>query len=340
MQFQRCGCVRVRFILLCAVVLAVGIGYYYHIQIRSFRTQYLLMGAPSERKEDGTHLDYRLESWFNAKAFADKKTMTPWGAPIIWHGTYDPVERDEFYKQRNTVIGMTVFAVARYIDRFLKDFLETAEQHFMRGHRVIYYVMVDNASKVPAVKMPPERTMTVIQIPKYPRWQDISMMRMQHISELIEQRIHSEVTYLFCIDVDLLFIGRFGPEALGDLVGQLQAGLYPVQLKDYTYEQRPQSAAYIVPGQGDYYYHAALFGGRPNHVYNLTRGCMAGVLKDKALGIEAIWHEESHLNRYFLEHKPTKVLSPEYCWDRMPRSYIKYPRIKWIPEEYSKVREN
>ncbi|XP_072331881.1 N-acetyllactosaminide alpha-1,3-galactosyltransferase-like isoform X2 [Scyliorhinus torazame] len=281
---------------------------------------------------------YRIYAPLSHSAVTGEPTMTSWGAPIVWTGTYDPVERDEYYKRRKTVIGMTVFAVGRYIDRFLKDFLETAEQHFMRGQRVIYYVLVDNVSKVPALKLSPERTMTVLHVPKFSRWQDISMMRMEQISTLIQERIRHEVTYLFCLDVDLLFVGHFGPEALGDLVAQLQAGVYPNAPKSFTFEQRPQSAAYIAPGQGDYYYHAALFGGRPELVYNLTRACMAGVSKDKVTGIEAVWHEESHLNRYFLDHKPTKLLSHEFCWDRTPRSYIKLPRIKWIPEEYKIVR--
>ncbi|KAF3823929.1 hypothetical protein GH733_006933 [Mirounga leonina] len=34
-----------------------------------------------------------------------------------------------------------------------------------------------------------------------------------------------------------------------------------------------------------------------------------------ANGIEAVWHDERQLNRYLLDHKPIKVLSPEDLWD-------------------------
>lgn len=28
----------------------------------------------------------------------------------------------------------------------------------------------------------------------------------------------------------------------------------------------------------------------------------------------AVWHDESHWNRYCIDHKPTTILSPSYCY--------------------------
>ncbi|XP_041068289.1 N-acetyllactosaminide alpha-1,3-galactosyltransferase-like [Carcharodon carcharias] len=301
-----------------------------------------------------------LLSWFNSSAVTEVQTITSWSAPIMWEGTFDPVERDEFYFKRKAVIGLTVFAIGRYLDRYLKDFLESAEQHFMKGHRVIYYVMVDVASKVPALKMPSEWTMIVIQVPKQSRWQDISMMRMYQINDFIQDRVQFQVTHLFCFDVDQVFVVRFGVEALADSVIQILKNIKTgscgrkIHRGDEVSDSPGDnglmfSGGVMVQGEvggsvcenkGDFYYHAAVFGGRPDLVLNLTRTCLEGIIRNKSKKIEAVWHDESHLNRYFLDHKPAKLLSPEYCWDLKPAKHIRYVRLKWMPKEYKKLREN
>ena len=32
-------------------------------------------------------------------------------------------------------------------------------------------------------------------------------------------------------------------------------------------------------------------------------------------GIIAIWHDESHINRYFVDNPPTRILDPSYCYN-------------------------
>lgn len=208
----------------------------------------------------------------------------------------------------------------------------------MLGLPVTYYVFTDSPEKVPEITLAPQRNLTVFQVKKYNRWQDISMMRMRIISELIESELYQRFSYVFCFDVDQIFISRFGSEALGESVALLHAHFYKLPKYRFTYEKQPKSQAYME--DGDYYYHAAIFGGTCEEVKALTDFCYLSIMKDKVNGVEALWHDESHLNKYFWIHKPSKLLSPEYCWDPSigDKSDILVRRLIWAPKNYNQLR--
>ncbi|XP_036408462.1 globoside alpha-1,3-N-acetylgalactosaminyltransferase 1-like isoform X2 [Megalops cyprinoides] len=272
----------------------------------------------------------------------DVLTVTPWLAPIVWERTFDPDMIDSAYKSLNITIATTVFAVGKYT-QFLQDFLETAEKYYMSGLRVHYYVFTDQPREVPRVELAAGRKISIIQVPKYSRWQEISLRRMEIIERHINETIHREADYIFCMDVDMKFHDRWGPETLGTLVGVLHPWFYEFTRDKFTYERRPESTAYIPMEEGDFYYMAAVFGGRVKEVHALTKKCHEHLDKDKSKNLEAIWQEESHLNWYFLHNKPTKVLSPEYLWDDQKGglpSEIKRKRFSAVIKNKEAVREN
>lgn len=231
-----------------------------------------------------------------------------------------------------------VFSRQRYLDAYLEAFLQSAERHFMLGLPVTYYVFTDQPDKVPHVELGPQRGIKVLQVQRASRWQDISMMRMKTIADTIESDIRHQFKYVFCFDVDQVFSGRFGPEALGELVALLHAYYYRLPKRLYTYDRNPKSVAYMK--DGDFYYHAAVFGGSWKSVKALTENCYESIMEDKKNKVEALWHDESHLNKYMLLNKPSRVLSPEYCWDPDIgyRTDIRVPRLLWAPKDYTRLR--
>ncbi|KAM9367103.1 N-acetyllactosaminide alpha-1,3-galactosyltransferase-like [Symphorus nematophorus] len=251
---------------------------------------------------------------------------------------FDPKLYDQKHIEGQSSVALTVFAVGRYLDAYLKTFLTSAEQHFMLGLPVTYYVFTDLPEQVPDIKLAPRRSLKVIQVTKHSRWQDISMMRMKTISEAIESEIRHHCVYVFCFDVDQEFKGRFGSEALGDSVALLHAHYYKLPKEMFTYDRNPKSKAFMETG--DFYYHAAIFGGFWQNVKKLADACYDSIMEDKVNNVEALWHDESHLNKYFWLHKPSRLLSPEYCWDPSigDNRDIFVTRLIWAPKHYDTLR--
>ncbi|MEQ2269569.1 hypothetical protein XENORESO_006391, partial [Xenotaenia resolanae] len=109
-----------------------------------------LIGSPDLHLVAPDGLKYPQPSITHGRT--DIVSLTPWLAPIVWEGTFNPVILDSIYQKKNISIAATVFAVGKYI-MFLKNFLETAEQHFFVGFRVNVYVFTDRPKEVPEVKM-------------------------------------------------------------------------------------------------------------------------------------------------------------------------------------------
>ncbi|KAI4795928.1 hypothetical protein KUCAC02_029561 [Chaenocephalus aceratus] len=271
----------------------------YAIYLLSPSVKLLIGFIPMEKchSESEKNLDSSVDASLNLQSRPDVQNCTYWKAAIIWEGMFDPRLYDEMHKMKGSSVALTVFAVGRYLDAYLHTFLNSAEQHFMVGLPVTYYVFTDMPEKVPNIKLSPLRSMKV-------------------------------------------FTGRFGSEALGDSVALplLHAHYYHLPKYFYTYDPNPNSKAYMETG--DFYYHAAIFGGSWNNVKALTEACYQGIMEDKQNNVEALWHDESHLNKYMLLHKTQQGSLSRVLLDTSIgfRRDIQVTRLLWAPKYYDTLR--
>jgi histo-blood group ABO system transferase len=59
---------------------------------------------------------------------------------------------------------------------------------------------------------------------------------------------------------------------------------------------------------------------------------------DYSRNIIAVWHDESHMNRYFIDNKPTLILSPSYCYgESMNIPFIK--KLVALDKNHQEIRD-
>ena len=107
----------------------------------------------------------------------------------------------------------------------------------------------------------------------------------------------------------------------------------PSSCENFPYERNPESKAYIPVGEGKQYFQSGFFGGETKSVLQLVDTCKSWVDEDMAKGIIAIWHDESHINKYFIDRNP-RIVGREYG---KPERWEKPKNAKAILREKKRV---
>ncbi|WP_068471352.1 hypothetical protein [Candidatus Protochlamydia phocaeensis] len=207
-------------------------------------------------------------------------------------------------------IGLLVVATGRYIS-FVGPLIESAEKHFCKGHEVTYFIFTDG---------PLEEAPNIVRIYQ-PRlgWPFDTMMRFKMYAQ--NQDLLQTQDYLFACDADMLFVDSVGDEILGERVATLHPGFTHQR---GSYEASPLSLACVSEQEGTAYYAGGFWGGSSQEALNIAKINAAHIDEDLSNGIIAVWHDESHWNRYCIDHEPTVILSPSYCYPE--RWELPYPK--------------
>ena len=217
-------------------------------------------------------------------------------------------------------ICILIIATNRYI-RFLPSLLLSIEENFLGGHEI--YSLVFTNHEITHVS----RNVKAFRI-QHESWPAPTLKRYHYF--LKEKDYISKFDYCFYMDVDMKIVGRVGEEILGELVATQHPGFWWKNKNLFSYERRPESTAYIPYGQGKMYYAGGFNGGKPEHFLKMSEKIASSIEDDLKKGIIAVWHDESHLNRYLLDNPPTLELSPSYCF---PEAIDYSPNIWNVPFE-------
>jgi histo-blood group ABO system transferase len=204
-------------------------------------------------------------------------------------------------------IGLCIMATGKYIS-FVMPLITSARVHFCPGHSVTFFVFTDG-------NLPTAPDIVRIQQPKM-GWPYDTMMRFA--TYLRHADVVGSMDYVFACDADMLFVDTCGDEMLGERVATCHPGyvgnkpVWPDPQSDY--DRNPASTACIAPHEGKQYFAGGFYGGSAREFIRMMLVNVGNIMKDLDKGIIARWHDESHLNRYFIDNEPTVILSPSYCY--------------------------
>uniref|UniRef100_U3JFK1 Globoside alpha-1,3-N-acetylgalactosaminyltransferase 1 (FORS blood group) n=1 Tax=Ficedula albicollis TaxID=59894 RepID=U3JFK1_FICAL len=260
----------------------------------------------------------------------DVLAVTPWLAPIVWEGTFDPkiLQTPEPHHRAFAVGKQGKHPVVPPCP------LRAPHELCLCRYEVNCDTFTDSPGSIPpAQQQPGHRLLTV---PTFSSWQEIPTRRTEPVSRHVAQLIHGEMHHLCCLDIGVVFHSPWGTRWQPQFLCSYP-GYCTVPREQLPGERRSSSAALIPEGEGDFCYGGAASGGSVSKVCELTKTCRVA---DEANGIMAAWPGESHLNRHFLTHKPSKLLSPECIWDdRKPKPpEIRLVRFSTVGKNYKEIR--
>lgn len=200
-------------------------------------------------------------------------------------------------------VGLIVIATNKYIN-FAQPLYKSMQKYFLNEPDIEHEMFL--VTNQPVFKGP-----EVIEQEHEP-WPAMTLKRYEIIIK--NSNYFNNMDYLYYCDADMLFIDKVGKEILAESVGTIHPGYWNVDKRNFPYETNPLSTAYINANEGSHYFIGSFQGGKTATFLNMSETLRENIKKDLTNNIIAIWHDESHLNRYFIDHPPELQLSPSYSF--------------------------
>ena len=213
-------------------------------------------------------------------------------------------------------IGLCIVGTGKYIT-FVKPLLDSAEKYFCPHHRKSYFIFTDSTSEgLSDLLESSYADNIVITYQKRLGWPYDTLMRFSIYNQ--HKDLFASTDYMFATDADMLFIGTEGDEILQNRVATQHPGFkknIPLWGSEPAYDRNKKSTAYVAYNEGTHYFAGGFYGGTTQEFIKMadiiTRNILIDIEKQNYI---AVWHDESHLNRYFIDNTPSIILDRSYCY--------------------------
>jgi len=195
---------------------------------------------------------------------------------------------------------------------FWKDFYLSCEKYFITDIEKEYFVFTD------ADIIDFEENKNIHKIYQNDLgWPDNTLMRYEMF--LKQEELILKTDYTFFFNANALFIkmiskDEFLPDDTERFTAAIHPGFYKYSIDKFPYERNSGSLAFINFDDGHYYFQGAINGGLTKDFVQALELMNSNIKTDKENGIVAIWHDESHWNKFLSDKPYIKKLSSSYIY--------------------------
>lgn len=203
-------------------------------------------------------------------------------------------------------IALNLIATNKYIS-FLDIICPSIEEFFFPGAEITAIVhtnldLPDNLSSYKRIRFVKNEI-------QHEHWPFTTLKRFEYFLSARDELSGSD--YCFYVDVDSLFIKEIPTDILrSGMFGTIHPCLF---VGPGSPERNPESKACIPVGSDSRYFCGGFFGGSSEEFIKMSEKILENIQDDLSRDLIAVWHDESHLNRYFYDNPPALVLDHPFA---------------------------
>jgi len=199
-------------------------------------------------------------------------------------------------------IGLLIIATGKY-HIFVNNLISSARKFFLVDHNVTFYIFTDFE------KIHSQDDVKIIK-QEHMNWPYPTLFRYKIF--LNSKDIIEKEDYLFYCDVDMVFVDEIKDKILKKRVATIHPSFEGGRGTPEIIHSR--SKAFVSQDEKMTYFAGGFNGGTSVEYLKMCKILSENIDEDLKNNIIAIWHDESHMNRYFIDNPPTMVLDPGYCY--------------------------
>jgi hypothetical protein len=236
-------------------------------------------------------------------------------------------------------VAIAFIGTSKYLN-FLPQYYEKIHENFLSNTEKTFLVFTDGEGDFPEdVKVYPQEHL---------EWPYITLNRFEILNKAREEIAKHD--WLVFLDADTVVVDKILEEDFFSdkpLFGVWHPchnlGMPPHNKLPGAFETNPLSLACVDTEKElpVIYYQGCLWGGKVPEVLEMIDEIQDRTNKDLKNNVIAVWHDESHLNKYFIENKDkVNLLGPEYAYPEVFAGYCDFePKIVHLAKDNSKYQQ-